>query len=81
MPSKNWTFRDDQALVVAKAGLLSKGYITESDQGAVTITDRGYRAAYEMWMKLDDEARVLLSTFIKRIIIRNVLGDKGKDNA
>jgi len=80
MTKLNWTFKDDQALIVAKAGLLSKGWIEQVESG-ICITNEGYRKAYEIWMSFDDETRILLSTFVKRIIVRNVLGNKDKDSA
>ena len=73
MPSSN--------CVVAKAGLISKGYITETNSGAVVITDKGYQVADKVWLELNDELRLLLSAYIKRRIIRNVMGDKGKSDA
>lgn len=65
---EGWTFQDSQALVVVKAGLLSKGWMEEIDGGGIRITESGCAKAHEMWMSFKEEDRVLLGAFTKKIL-------------
>jgi hypothetical protein len=64
---EHWTLEDSQAFVVAKAGLVSKGWIEEVE-GGVKITESGYAKAYEIWTSFSDEERILLGAFAKAIL-------------
>ena len=57
----------DKQIIVAKAGLLSKGWIEET-KGGMQLTPEGYRVAYSRWMNLSDETKALLCCLIRETI-------------
>jgi Mn-dependent DtxR family transcriptional regulator len=53
--------------VVTESSLLSQGYIEQDDNG-IALTSKGYEVAYNRWMSLPEENRLLLGLFVKQLI-------------
>lgn len=57
----------DKELAVALAGLLSKGWVEEFNDGR-SLTDLGEAKAHKKWMQLSTEDRALLGMFIMQLL-------------
>jgi hypothetical protein len=55
-----------KVVAVAAAGLLTKGYVIQIADRFV-LTSKGYTVAYNIWIKLTDEEKFLISGFIKAL--------------